>query len=1064
MKWMKKIGIFLILLVINVALIVTITNKINQKSQIKKILGNDYYSYLPKEAKDYIEQIYEETGNVVLTEKNKQENTPYLNPQYISYLQLSESKKRKTELVPEPFILDFNFSEEYSTNDLPSYFDLRNVNGKNYLTPLKDQGELGICWAFSSIENAETALMYSNNQSYNNQSDIFSARQLDYATSNDGILKYDSYIWNNSANSSRRLAGSGNFFTSSIAMANGLSLVSENDFPYNTSNKVKYANEIFDYNKSLYEVDGTVVLPIINVDSVSQDIVDNYTDYVKYYILEYGGPFVGTYSPDSTCGFINKDGKHVIKTDDCVSNNTDKGHAMQIIGWDDNYEYQYCDAGTTHYSVSNGSCSSGTLTSGKGAWILRNSWGDDQEYSYLYLTFDSTRVSISFITALSSMKNRSWDNNYHTNPWINGDMANGVATTNSQTLEFNTHNSKSEKIEKIKFLATTMEGTYKLSIISSDQTYQDILTAEIEDVGIYTFNLSDKNVIIPTSKFSVKIEGLDDAEFVNDSISVFTSNINDTPYIETYSNISSDDLLFDYTKPLSFENPLYIDGGNYWALNISSYYKNIPLNGELSYRFRYNDQTAFENRLGTARKILYNDLTTLTINGSVYSYNNDFSTNEAYGQTWILDILYGDKVVNSFPVKFNGKDKNTTSTIKIFANNGTDNYLEHRLNDGSTVSVKDYITKYEYDKFYNNGHYITGWNTEPDGSGISYSLDDVIYLNHDINIYAQWSDELLSATVYFDCNEENDCDNISGQIASRTYGYNDAIEIPNNTYVNNGYIFSKWEVNVDVFKSTIYEQENDKLNSMNYTAVNQYLIHPIFNNPEIHFYAVWLNNYVSVNFDANGGTGSMDAIKIAPNTANRLKYNLFTRQGYEFKEWNTKSDGTGTSYTDADIINIDQDITLYAQWDEGEPFTVKNYRYDQNNKYIDKIDIYTTVEDYSKNIELGNNYTMEVDYKLIDDKIVLYTGAKTYIYKNGELFLELTNIVPGDTNGDGKINYLDYVKVYNHIQKVKHPETSKKLLENEYLMAADISGDDRINYLDYVKIYKKIKELKGGTN
>ena len=70
----------------------------------------------------------------------------------------------------------------------------------------------------------------------------------------------------------------------------------------------------------------------------------------------------------------------------------------------------------------------------------------------------------------------------------------------------------------------------------------------------------------------------------------------------------------------------------------------------------------------------------------------------------------------------------------------------------------------------------------------------------------------------------------------------------------------------------------------------------------------------------------------------------------------------------------------------------------------------------------------------------------------------------GDASGDGKINYLDYVNIYNHIQKIKHPGSNKKLLVNEYLVAADMSEDGKINYLDYVKIYNKIKELKGGTN
>ena len=80
------------------------------------------------------------------------------------------------------------------------------------------------------------------------------------------------------------------------------------------------------------------------------------------------------------------------------------------------------------------------------------------------------------------------------------------------------------------------------------------------------------------------------------------------------------------------------------------------------------------------------------------------------------------------------------------------------------------------------------------------------------------------------------------------------------------------------------------------------------------------------------------------------------------------------------------------------------------------------------------------------------------------MYAELTNVVSGDTNGDGKINYLDYVNVYNHIQKTKHPENNKKLLVDEYLSAADMSKDNKISYLDYVRIYNKIKELKGGSN
>ena len=40
----------------------------------------------------------------------------------------------------------------------------------------------------------------------------------------------------------------------------------------------------------------------------------------------------------------------------------------------------------------------------------------------------------------------------------------------------------------------------------------------------------------------------------------------------------------------------------------------------------------------------------------------------------------------------------------------------------------------------------------------------------------------------------------------------------------------------------------------------------------------------------------------------------FTRDGYEFIGWNTKADGTGSSYSDGQEISVKENITLYAQW------------------------------------------------------------------------------------------------------------------------------------------------------
>ena len=71
----------------------------------------------------------------------------------------------------------------------------------------------------------------------------------------------------------------------------------------------------------------------------------------------------------------------------------------------------------------------------------------------------------------------------------------------------------------------------------------------------------------------------------------------------------------------------------------------------------------------------------------------------------------------------------------------------------------------------------------------------------------------------------------------------------------------------------------------------------------------------TVSFNANGGEGLMDAQTFKGNTAQNLSKNTFTRKGCTFKNWNTKADGSETSYNDEASITVSEDMTLYAQWD-----------------------------------------------------------------------------------------------------------------------------------------------------
>ncbi len=76
---------------------------------------------------------------------------------------------------------------------------------------------------------------------------------------------------------------------------------------------------------------------------------------------------------------------------------------------------------------------------------------------------------------------------------------------------------------------------------------------------------------------------------------------------------------------------------------------------------------------------------------------------------------------------------------------------------------------------------------------------------------------------------------------------------------------------------------------------------------------------VGISFNANGGEGTMAGLdNIDLNTNVTLTSNTFTYAGYSFNGWNTKADGTGTSYTDGETTSFTTggEVTLFAQWKE----------------------------------------------------------------------------------------------------------------------------------------------------
>ena len=92
-------------------------------------------------------------------------------------------------------------------------------------------------------------------------------------------------------------------------------------------------------------------------------------------------------------------------------------------------------------------------------------------------------------------------------------------------------------------------------------------------------------------------------------------------------------------------------------------------------------------------------------------------------------------------------------------------------------------------------------------------------------------------------------------------------------------------------------------------------------NSDVATSEVYLENKYAVLFDGNGATsGSMERQQFYSGTDGTLNSNLFEKEGYKFRCWNTKADGSGDTYADGATVRsltdaADGEVTLYAQWE-----------------------------------------------------------------------------------------------------------------------------------------------------
>ncbi len=234
-----------------------------------------------------------------------------------------------------------------SADDLPEKFDLRDVDGRSYLSPIKNQNPWGTCYAFGAVAAAEST--------YNRAMDLYDE---DAVSLSEAFIiwslgpKYAGFPMGTNGSS-----GSPDYDELQALVDYGT--VRESVFPYRPD-FMAYAEDedhVLDYHWDAPRIKfaGWHRLPVNDIATMKEAIrrfgaldaaIDaNSTEFGNYKggVFEYNGS-----APNNYLEYYTK-----------------TNHAISLVGWDDD----------------------------KQAWILRNSWGDTWgEDGYMYIDYHSAFV------------------------------------------------------------------------------------------------------------------------------------------------------------------------------------------------------------------------------------------------------------------------------------------------------------------------------------------------------------------------------------------------------------------------------------------------------------------------------------------------------------------------------------------------------------------------------------------------------------------------------------------------------------------------------------------------
>ncbi len=405
----------------------------------------------------------------------------------------------------------------------------------------------------------------------------------------------------------------------------------------------------------------------------------------------------------------------------------------------------------------------------------------------------------------------------------------------------------------------------------------------------------------------------------------------------TYSANASVTLYAKWT-PNTYTVKYYLDGVEQTGLRQSctygtSYnYKPLPSktgytvsgwwssNSSASKGTQYTPGASFSNLTstngGTVNRYAYTDAKSYTV-----KYFLDGTEQTSLRQTCTYGVSYNYK---SLPTKtgytVTGWWAGSSSSNKGMQYTAGSSFSNLTATSGGTVNRYAYSSPITYQVKFNGNGSTSGsmsnqsftYNVSQNLSANAFKRSFTVTYNYNGNgqsnstatanaTFDGWAKGSTGAKVYSDRQNVINLSSVNGAVVNVYAKWIDAsVTLP--TPTRTGYIFSGWYTS---------SSSGTKVGSggASYTP-----------SANITLYAHWTPITYTVKYNGNGNTGGATASSTHTyDVAKNLTANGFTRTGYKFVNWNTKADGSGTTYTNQQSVkNLTATngatINLYAQW------------------------------------------------------------------------------------------------------------------------------------------------------